>query len=538
MNSQKSKIEVGARSETGYVRNENQDRMSRTEVPLGQLYVVADGMGGHKGGAIAAELTVKGLVELIGVEPASAPVEKVIREAFKKVNQTVYQKAHSNDPATEKMGSTAVLLLISGNVARLAHVGDSRAYRYRNRQLRQLTTDHTIVQKMVEAGMLKPEEAASHPDASVLERAIGSKSSVEVDISDELSIQSGDAFLLCSDGLSGYVTDAEIETLLRSPTAVQQVTEELIELALEKGGEDNITVQLVQYGPRKEAQLIRKTKPQPIPQLGGPGSKHRPFHSAAALFMVAALSAGVSFFYQKVELDDTKAQLQSAKKNAQRQANIAEKWLEQNTTFKKQIENYRSTVKQKQALAAKSEKNVKTITTTLSGTKNELKRVREEKDKLLADLANKVEELTTAKAEIKKVRSNAEAYEKNLETAKKLSANVRLIFLSEPNAAKGLIKDDFIEFAREVDSLEIRWTTNKEFEDLQINVPNGVRQETKIYFTEEIDVNQNAKKLLGDMTKIKAALYRPEERDLKSAIEARFGKRHILVVIGADASND
>src|SRR5712692_2795094 len=237
MNSHPAQLEVGARSETGYVRSENQDRMSGTRAPLGQLYIVADGMGGHKGGAVAAELTVQELQQYISEAPAHASVEEVIQTAFNKTNETVYRQAHSGDPTTEEMGSTAVLLLISGRVARVAHVGDSRAYLYRKGRLKQLTTDHTIVQKMVQAGMLKPAEAADHPNASVLDRAIGSQPSVEVEISDALRLNDGDAILLCSDGLSGYVADPEIASVLQGQAPVQEIPERLVKLALQKGGE-------------------------------------------------------------------------------------------------------------------------------------------------------------------------------------------------------------------------------------------------------------------------------------------------------------
>jgi PPM family protein phosphatase len=267
MNLHKAQLEVGARSEIGYVRDENQDRMSGTRVPLGQLYIVADGMGGHKGGALAAELTVQGLQRYIGEAPVNASVEKVIQMAFNKTNETVYQQAHSGDPATEGMGSTAVLLLISGGVARVAHVGDSRAYLFRAGRLRRLTTDHTIVQKMVQAEMLKPEEAIDHPNANVLDRAIGSKPSVEVDISDILRLHEGDAILLCSDGLSGYITDSEIASVLRSPATVQEIPDRLVELSLQKGGEDNVTVQFIQYGTRHKTKFITSRIRHPLFQI-------------------------------------------------------------------------------------------------------------------------------------------------------------------------------------------------------------------------------------------------------------------------------
>jgi protein phosphatase len=258
MNSDSARLEVGALSETGYVRDENQDRMSGSQVPLGYLYIVADGMGGHRGGALAAELAVNELQRHISQAPASEPVDLVIETAFKRANEAVYQKAHSSDPATEGMGTTAVLLLVSEGLAKLAHVGDSRAYLYRGGRLSQLTRDHTVVQRMVEAGMLKPEDASNHPDASVLERAIGSAPTIEVDIHTH-PLQEGDAFLLCSDGLCGYVDDGQIEAVLRNQAPAQEMAEKLVALTLARGGQDNVTVQLVKYGAPAATQAQKQT---------------------------------------------------------------------------------------------------------------------------------------------------------------------------------------------------------------------------------------------------------------------------------------
>jgi PPM family protein phosphatase len=325
MNSDSSPLEVGALSETGYVRDENQDRMSWSPVPLGQLYIVADGMGGHNGGALAAETAVQELQRHISQAPVGEPVDQVIHAAFKKANETVYARAHSGDPATEGMGTTAVLLLISGQVAKLAHVGDSRAYLYRNGRLSQLTTDHTVVQRMVQAGMLKPEEAADHPDASVLERAVGSKPDIEVDIRNEL-LREGDAILLCSDGLSGYVADAQIESVLHSQGTVRETAENLVKLALEKGGKDNVTVQLVQYGTKKEAPAARPTiAVQPIPNPTAPlrrfpaQQKGAPRLKAAAFVSAGLVAAGffVLYFWNTIktaEFDATKGSVTKLQK--------------------------------------------------------------------------------------------------------------------------------------------------------------------------------------------------------------------------------
>ncbi len=296
------KLEVGACSETGYVRKVNQDRMSGSVIPLGQLYVVADGMGGHRGGDLAAKMTVRGLQHHISQAPANAPAKAVLQEAFKNVNETVYRRAHSKDPATKGMGSTAVLLLISDKIARIAHVGDSRAYLYRRGWLRQLTKDHSVVQKMIDENILTPEEAADHPRASELERAVGNKPDIEVDISDKLFLNEGDAILLCSDGLSGYVSHSEIDSILRSQATVQEVPRRLVDLALKKGGEDNVTVQFIQYGIRKEALPAEPIPQEQISRVNATPQRHPLIQKGFVFILLAAISAVGFIGYSNLQL--------------------------------------------------------------------------------------------------------------------------------------------------------------------------------------------------------------------------------------------
>ncbi len=155
--------------------------------------------------------------------------------------------AHSGDPETQGMGSTAVVLLIRDQTAYIAHVGDSRAYLFRKGRLRRMTKDHTRAQRMVDAAILTPEQALDHPSASVLERAVGIKPALEIDVTDTHPANE-DAFLLCSDGLSGCVSDAEIEGILKGGMPVADIPRRLVDLALLKGSKDNITVQYLQYG--------------------------------------------------------------------------------------------------------------------------------------------------------------------------------------------------------------------------------------------------------------------------------------------------
>jgi protein phosphatase len=227
--------------------------MGRMRVGLGELYIVADGMGGHKGGALAAQLTVEGLCYHLNKASAEARIRATLQQAFEATNKSVYDKARSGDPETQGMGSTAVLLLIAGRTAHVAHVGDSRAYLYRNGRLRRLTTDHTRAQKMVNAGILTSEEARDHPSASVLDRAIGIKPAVEIDMMKPLPLKKGDGLLLCTDGLSGCVADSEIEAVLRDASTIQEIPKCLFDLALRKKSNDNVTVQFLQYGERIQA---------------------------------------------------------------------------------------------------------------------------------------------------------------------------------------------------------------------------------------------------------------------------------------------
>lgn len=240
-------MEVGTRSETGYLRNDSQDRMSGTLVPLGRLFLVADGMGGHKGGALAAQLVVQELQHYLE-QAVDVPVEEAIGSAFRQANATVYRQAHA-DPAGDGMGATAVLLLVSGGGARVAHVGDSRGYLYRSGILRQLTSDDAVE----DAGILKQDEAPPHSGGHLPVRAMGEGPEVDVHIGHELAVEEGDAFLLCSDGLSRYVPRQVIEAVLRSSGSAQQIAERLVELALERGGPDNVTVQLIRFGHPKAA---------------------------------------------------------------------------------------------------------------------------------------------------------------------------------------------------------------------------------------------------------------------------------------------
>lgn len=248
-------LSVGVRSERG-LREDNQDKMSAFSTPLGMVYIVADGMGGYRGGAEASRRVVEGFQRALN---NSGPTENVsskdlLQRAAQQTNAEILAASSSGDPAIEGMGSTVVLVLLrstsTGMQMMAAHIGDSRAYLLREGVLYRITRDHSMVQKMVDAGMLTPEQAHRHPDSNVLSRAIGKQAVVEIEAGETFALLPGDTVMLCSDGLWGPLTDAQIAEVLGRGSDTQPIADALVGLALEQGSDDNITVQVLRFGHR------------------------------------------------------------------------------------------------------------------------------------------------------------------------------------------------------------------------------------------------------------------------------------------------
>jgi PPM family protein phosphatase len=225
------RVEVGVATDLGKVREGNEDSYL-VDPPL-LLYAVADGMGGHRGGEVASHLALE------TVESLARAGTGTLAEYVQQANKTVFERSQ-RDRRVTGMGTTLTAARIVDDSVHLAHVGDSRAYLLRAGAFRQLTEDHTLVNRMVKAGEITADEADVHPHRNVLTRALGTEPDVEVDQT-EVPLMDGDRLLLCSDGLFGMVTEEQIQAILETEPDPQHAADRLVRAANRAGGVDNIT---------------------------------------------------------------------------------------------------------------------------------------------------------------------------------------------------------------------------------------------------------------------------------------------------------
>jgi len=247
-------MEVASLSDVGCQRENNEDSYLYWE-PVGdgelkrkgRLAVIADGMGGYEGGQEASRLAVETVREVYDNVVRDDP-HAALLEAFATAHDRI--QAHAlRHPELHGMGTTCTALVIRDRQLYFAHVGDSRLYLVRDARIARLTRDHSYVSRLVESGIVRPEDAEKHPQRHILTAALGAGLEVAVDGSEQgLRLRDGDELLLCTDGLWGVVTEEEIETMLGSNSPAESCAA-LVKLALERGGPDNVTVQVLRVLP-------------------------------------------------------------------------------------------------------------------------------------------------------------------------------------------------------------------------------------------------------------------------------------------------
>jgi protein phosphatase len=236
-------VEYAERSDPGRDPDKqvNEDACGHGETRFGYLCVVCDGMGGHAAGREAAELAVATIIEMFDRADAATPPGQVLKAAIEEASKRVHFM-RTSEVAAGRPGSTAVAILMHAGGTEVAHVGDSRAYLLHEGQVFRITRDHSIVQEMVDRGLLTPEQASKHPDANRITRALGMAPEVEAELRPQPVLHvPGDTFVLCSDGLCDLVEDHEILSIAGSAPPAQSVGQ-LVDLANARGGHDNITV--------------------------------------------------------------------------------------------------------------------------------------------------------------------------------------------------------------------------------------------------------------------------------------------------------
>jgi PPM family protein phosphatase len=240
-----------ALTDRGLIRERNEDAFLLR--PEARIYAVADGMGGHAAGETASRLAVETLAAAFDRAPSprirSYALSKRLISTFADANRVILEHA-ARHRGCSGMGTTltAIAPLRAAPQCVIAHIGDSRAYRLRRGELRQITTDHTWVQQQVDAGMLTPLQARHHPHASLLNRVLGTPAEGPADTI-VVDTAAGDLFLLCSDGLTGMLDDSDVRELLDRELPLERLARDLVDAANARGGRDNITVLLLEVAP-------------------------------------------------------------------------------------------------------------------------------------------------------------------------------------------------------------------------------------------------------------------------------------------------
>jgi serine/threonine protein phosphatase PrpC len=238
--------EIGSVSDTGRARSNNQDNIGIINFSDNRnlLAIVADGMGGHQGGETASRIAVDTVQKEFSKQLNSRDGFLALKKVFQEANKAIFQQA-GQSPGLAGMGTTLVAMLLLNGRVYYANTGDSRLYRIRDGHWSQLSQDHTVVNELIHKGLLEPDAAKTHPDKHVISRAIGTQAKIRVEVPElPLTLEIGDSFLLCSDGLYDLVEESEMVELIGNNTS-QQACKLLVDLANSRGGYDNISIIII-----------------------------------------------------------------------------------------------------------------------------------------------------------------------------------------------------------------------------------------------------------------------------------------------------
>ncbi len=244
-----NRLKTAARTDVGLVREKNEDSFWIRDLGDSLVLLVADGMGGAVGGQIASTTAVETVEELMRAWDGASPIGDRIVEIMKSAHQRIRAKGATPEGKNLNMGTTCTFAAIgAGGHVTFGHIGDSKLYHIRAGIVVQRSTDHSMLQRMLDAGALTPEEAKNYAHKNIIYKSLGGSENADIDPAQEFELEKGDALLLCSDGLSNYVTTDELAAALAGTPSLQKAAAYMVDLAKARGGDDNITVVLAEYG--------------------------------------------------------------------------------------------------------------------------------------------------------------------------------------------------------------------------------------------------------------------------------------------------
>ena len=264
-------MKVIIRTDLGNIRTNNEDaglffRIADANIThqKGSILMVADGMGGHQAGEVASKMATEIISKEYFNTNGNGNIEKTLSKVFTLANKNILAAA-STDGSKKGMGTTCTALIVAGNQVYYAHVGDSRAYVIKNKNIARITTDHTYVQELIKTGSITAAEAEKHPQRNILTNAMGTKPQIHVDTGKcDFSFEENDRLMICSDGLYEYLDDAEIAGIVNN-SPLQEAAEQLIEEAKKRGGHDNITVVLAEKTGAAPSKPTKQTRDFVLP---------------------------------------------------------------------------------------------------------------------------------------------------------------------------------------------------------------------------------------------------------------------------------
>jgi protein phosphatase len=298
-------------TDVGLVRKANEDNCYAAETPNGFLFAVCDGMGGHVGGARASAIAVNSIVKFLTKEHYAA-VGQALEDALNYANRQILRVA-SEEPELKGMGTTACILLLRDDRAYFAHIGDSRIYLYCSKQqkLHRLTKDHSVVQGLVDHGVISEAEAEHHPNKNRILKTLGIKRNIQPDICTMPVLPAkDDVFLICSDGLSGMVDDELLQHILEQKVSLQEKGDNMLTFAKQAGGTDNITLQLVHISHSPHANPVFVSKNSPYSASANKKRKgNKSLIAIIALFAVTVI-CGILFLLNPFKTKENTKNLQ------------------------------------------------------------------------------------------------------------------------------------------------------------------------------------------------------------------------------------